>query len=363
MEYEYQHTTPEERTARRAEREKARQARQRARRRGFFLRIALPLLILLSAVLLTAAVRGGQQDPQAPEADEVLLTAAAEPELPAEPEKSETPAPFSPVLTEETETLGEELGSEYAVVLDLNAGTILAQKSADAVINPASMTKILTVLVAAEQVTDLEDTFTVPVEITDYSFRHGCSAVGFEVGETVTVRDLFYGTVLPSGADAALGLAYYVAGSQEAFVELMNDKLAELGLSETAHFTNCVGIYDAEHHCTVTDMALILKAALENDLCRQVLSAHTYTTAPTAEHPEGLQLSNWFLRRIEDKVGDGVEVLSGKTGYVVQSGSCAASYGRSGGRELICVTGQAGGSWPCIYDHAALYQRFGGNAS
>jgi D-alanyl-D-alanine carboxypeptidase (penicillin-binding protein 5/6) len=110
-------------------------------------------------------------------------------------------------------------------------------------------------------------------------------------------------------------------------------------------------------------MALILKEALENDLCRQVLSAHTYTTAPTAEHPEGLQLSNWFLRRIEDKVGDGVEVLSGKTGYVVQSGSCAASYGRSGGRELICVTGQAGGSWPCIYDHAALYQRFGGNAS
>lgn len=96
---------------------------------------------------------------------------------------------------------------------------------------PASMTKILTVLVAAEHVTDLDDTFTITKEITDFSYSHDCSAVGFLDEETVTVRDLLYGTILPSGGDAAAGLACYVAGSMDAFVDMMNEKLAELGLS------------------------------------------------------------------------------------------------------------------------------------
>ena len=100
------------------------------------------------------------------------------------------------------------------------------------------------------------------------------------VDETVPVRELFYGTILSSGADAALGLATYVAGSQEAFVALMNEKLEELGIADTAHFTNCVGLYDEAHKCTVSDMAVILEAAMDNDLCREVLGARTYETLP-----------------------------------------------------------------------------------
>ena len=351
MEYEYQYTTPEERAARRAQREQIRKKKRRARRRRLLLRSLPPLLILLAAVVLTASVRGQKETEPEPEP----VPAAAPQTIQAAPEEPEI---FAPAATADTVTLGEEISSEYAVVIDLEQGTILAQKSAGTVINPASMTKILTVLVAAEHVTDLNDTFTMTREITDYSFSHRCSAMGFDVGETVPLRDLFYGTILPSGADAALGLAYYVAGSQEAFVELMNQKLEELGISGTAHFTNCVGVYDEDLHCTVTDMARILKAALEDDLCREVLSAHTYTSTPTEQHLEGLLVSNWFLRRIEDKVPEGVEVICGKTGYVVQSGNCAASYAVVDGRELICVTGNASGTWPCIYDHAALYQRF-----
>lgn len=133
-------------------------------------------------------------------------------------------------------------------------------------------------------------------EITDYSYQNKCSAAGFLDEETVTVRDLFYGTILPSGADAAVGLATYVAGSHEAFVELMNQKLDALGLADTAHFTNAVGLYDELHYCTPYDMAMILKAALENDFCREVLSAHTYVTSQTTQHPEGITLSNWFLQ-------------------------------------------------------------------
>ena len=138
----------------------------------------------------------------------------------------------------------ESVVSENGILIDVETGDILAQKGAFERISPASMTKILTVLVAAEHITpeQLDDTFTMTIDITDYSYRNGCSNAGFEVDEVLTVRDLFYGTILPSGADAAVGLATYVAGSQEAFVELMNEKLEEMGLAGTTNFTNCVEI-------------------------------------------------------------------------------------------------------------------------
>ena len=167
-----------------------------------------------------------------------------------------------------------------------------------------------------------------------------------------------YGTILPSGADAALGLAYYIAGSEEAFVELMNEKLEALGLSDSAHFTNCIGLYDENHYCTIYDMAMMMEAAMDNELCREVMSAHTYTTSSTAVHPDGITISNWFLRRIEDK-DTGGEVVCGKTGYVVQSGNCAVSYGvDASGNNYICATADSTSGWRCIYDHVALYKEF-----
>ena len=251
-----------------------------------------------------------------------------------------------------------EVVSSAAVVIDRSTEQIISQRDARARISPASMTKILTVLVAAEHVTDLDDTFTITREITDYGYVNDCSSAGFLEDETVTIRDLFYGTVLPSGADAAVGLATYVAGSQEAFVEMMNEKLSQMGLASTTHMTNCVGIYDEQHYSTALDMALILEAAVDNPLCREVLSAHTYTTSVTEQHPEGIIISNWFLRRIEDKDTHG-EVVGAKTGYVVQSGSCAASYAEDkDGNGYICVTAGSTSSWRCIYDHVALYQQF-----
>lgn len=249
----------------------------------------------------------------------------------------------------------ENVISSYGLLVDADTGEIIAQKEAAARINPASMTKILTVLVAAEQIQDLEDTVVITIEDTDYSYSNDCSAVGFSVDEAVTVRDLLYGTILPSGGDAAHALARYVSGSEEAFVDLMNQKLNELGLSDTAHFTNCVGLYDENHYCTLLDMAVILKAAMENELCREVMSCHIYTTTKTTQHPEGIELSNWFLRRIEDKDAHG-EVLCAKTGFVNQSGNCAASYTiGTNGKQYICVTAGATSAWRCIYDHVQIY--------
>ena len=261
--------------------------------------------------------------------------------------------------TESTQDIvSEEIISEHAVLIDVDKAEIVAKRAADVRICPASMTKILTILVAAEHVTDLDDTFTITRDITDYTFSNDCSIVGFDVDEVVTVRDLMYGTILPSGADAGLALATYVAGSHEAFVDMMNQKLEELGLSDTAHFTNCVGIYDEDHYCTLTDMAMILKAAVENDLAREILSAHKYETAKTEQHPDGIIISNWFLRRIEDKETGGT-VMCAKTGFVNQSGSCAASYtvSNSGG-HYICVSSNAWSSWRCIYDQVAIYQAY-----
>jgi len=276
--------------------------------------------------------------------------------------QSVEPFAFTPHTTERTADFPREGRGVYStngILIDVETEEILACREPYQRINPASMTKILTLLVAAEHVEDLRDTFTMTVEITDYSYRHGCSIAGFGVGEVVTVEELMYGTILPSGADAAMALAEYVAGSQEAFVEMMNQKLEQLGLSDSAHFTNCVGLYDEDHYCTVYDMALILKAATDNELCRRVMSARKYTTAAaTSRQPEGILLSNWFLRRIEDKDTHG-EVLCAKTGYVDQSGSCAASLAADfEGREYICVTTGSISSWACIYDHVEIYQAF-----
>ena len=265
---------------------------------------------------------------------------------------------YTAQTTDATTSVDDEVQSTNGIFIDLATGNILFDRDAHTRINPASMTKVLTVLVAAEHVTDWSDTFEITPEITNYSYVHDCSAVGFSNNEVVTVEDLFYGTVLCSGGDAALGLATYVAGSQEAFVDMMNEKLKELGLADTAHFTNCVGLYDEDHYCTVYDIAMILEAAIDQPQCREVLSTKKYTTSSTPEHPEGIQISNWFLRRIEDK-DTGGEVICGKTGFVAQSGSCAVSYGMDeSGMEYICATVNAHSGWRCIYDHVELYKRF-----
>ena len=276
----------------------------------------------------------------------------------AEKEEAE-PKVYEAHSTSDTLTLGEDdIVSEYAILIDVDSGEILAERNAHVRMNPASMTKILTALVAAEQAEDLDDKLTVTREITDYGYINDCSSAGFVIDEQVSVRDLLYGTILPSGADAAVGLAVYVSGSQEAFVELMNERLKELGLSKTAHFTNCVGVFDENHYCTAYDIAMILEAAIDNEICREVMSTRIHTTEKTLQNPEGLELSNWFIRRIEDKDSGG-KVLGGKTGYVAQSGNCAASFAAlDNGRNLVCVTANASGKWRCIEDHVKLYKQF-----
>ena len=352
-----------ERELRRTRRAAQRRARAKVRRKERLKK----LLTRGAAVLAAVAVIGGAarvslsraRSSDSGDAQAAVVNAVVP------PVEETAPAVFQPQESADTVLLTPgTLSSSYAVLIDVASSKILSEQNARVAISPASMTKIMTILVASEHVKNLDDTFPITIDITDFSYSHDCSAVGFSLGEEPTVRDLFYGTILPSGADAAVALADYVAGSQEAFVELMNEKLDELGLSASSHFTNCVGLYDQDHYTTVYDMAMILKAAYDDDLCRQVLSAHTYTTSKTAQHPEGISLSNWFLRRIEDKDSGGLTVECAKTGFVNQSGNCAASIASDAdGNIYLCVTAMSNSSWHCIYDHAALYKTVSGAAS
>ena len=173
--------TEEERAARRRQRQEARKAKLRARRRRqlmLFLPCAL-LTVLAVGLLLGSKAAGGDADDSA---DVDLSTQKASAPTPPVVE-DEIPDPTSYTATADTVQLDETFPSVYAVLIDLDSHEILAQKDADAVIYPASMTKILTVLVAAEaiQEADLDDTFSMTREITDYCYVNGCSVVGLMV--------------------------------------------------------------------------------------------------------------------------------------------------------------------------------------
>lgn len=355
---------------RRARARKKAEIKKRKKRR-FYIRVAIRLTIYIAilAGIITLAVIGIKRlvaSFKEDEADTVkettvtneaplVDTSSVDFSIDAVAEEKPFEPPYSAIATEYVTGMPEGVASTYGIFIDLEDDNILSQANATERMFPASMTKILTCLVAAEHVTNLDDTFVMTPEITYYTYKNDCSAVGFSDGEVVTLRDLFYGTILPSGGDAAVALATYVAGSHEAFVDMMNEKLVELGLSETTHFTNCVGLFDDDHYSTCYDMAMILEAAMDNELCREVMHAHTYVTSSTPEHPQGIEVSNWFLRRIEDHI-EGGEVYAAKTGYVNESGNCAASYGiDSVGHEYLCVTGNSTSSWKCIKDHVAIY--------
>ena len=339
---------------------------KKRRQRNRIIAVCVALLVLVLTVVLGKALidRKKQNKESEVNQEQVEEQVSEEQETEEEPEveleQAVTPKYEFTIPSDYQNIASETVISKNAILVDESTDTIVASRGAKEQIYPASMTKVLTVLVAAEHITEeqLSDTFTMTLEITDYAYSNDCSSVGFLDGEMIPVIDLFYGTILSSGGDAAVGLATYVAGSHEAFVELMNQKLEELGIAETTHFTNCVGLHDENHYSTAYDMAIIMKAALENELCKKVLGERVYMTTPTEQHPEGLTISNWFIRRIEDKDTGGV-VLGAKTGYVVESGNCAVSWGEFGNKTpYICVTAGSSSNWRCIYDHVDIYTQY-----
>ena len=181
------------------------------------------------------------------------------------------------------------LNSPHAILLRADSGEVLAEKDADSTIYPASMTKMMTVLLAIEANPDLDTPVTLPEEIFPALQAQNASLAGFQPGETATVRDLLYGAMLPSGAECCEALAWEVSGSEEAFAARMNQKAAELGMTAT-HFCNPTGLHDPEHVSTVRDMARLTEAALQNETFCKLFTTERYTVPATNCHPQGFTM-------------------------------------------------------------------------
>ena len=231
----------------------------------------------------------------------------------------------------------QRISSRNALLMDLQSGEILARKNADERRAPASLTKMMTILLAVEALPDLQQPVTLPEDIYPQLYAEDASMAGFQPGETVTVQDLLYGAMLPSGAECCEALARQVSGSEEVFVALMNQKAQELGMPRT-HFNNTTGLPEAGHVSTAEVLAVLLQAALQNETFRTLFITAQYTTTPTEQHPDGLTLHSTLLSKLNGGELANGQILGGKTGYASEAGLCLASLAQVNGKEYILIT-------------------------
>ena len=318
--------------------------RRRARIRQRIIELSILAVLVAAVVIPVSLIRHNRA-----QTNEQPLTSST---------VEEVKRPVYPVYTAETVTLTDAVDADYALLMDVNENRVIAAKGADVRTYPASVTKVMTLLVAVENITDFTDTFTMTYAITDPLYIANATVAGFSNNEAVTMEDLLYGTILPSGADACQALAMYVAGSDEAFVDMMNERAQEMGLKNT-HFTNTSGLHDRDHYTTAEDMAVILRTAMENEHCRQVLSTYRYTTAATPQHPEGILLESTLFSRMYGTEPDGATVVAGKTGYTTEAGHTVVSYAEGlDGHDYILVTLKGSNKWKTTYDAIELYTEF-----
>ena len=322
-----------------------RQRRRRRRRMLYRLRqrvIELTVLaVLVSAVAIPISLVRRNRD-------ETPVTDPAVSDVDTAP--TEKPRVVYPTATADTVELGATVDAEYAVLVDVTEGRIVAQKRANTRVYPASVTKVMSLLVAVENATDMDATYEMSYTFLDTLYWAGATVAGYSSGEKAVVKDMLYGCILPSGADATIGLANLLAGSETTFADWMNAKAAELVLKDT-HFTNSSGLHDDNHYTTALDMAVTLAAAMQDPTCREVLSTYQYTTTSTPQHPEGLLLTSTLFSRMYGDEPEGATVIAGKTGYTTQAGHTMASYAKGDdGHDYIFVTMDGSSKWEATYD-------------
>ncbi|WP_346244122.1 serine hydrolase [Shouchella clausii] len=230
----------------------------------------------------------------------------------------------------------DEYASPYIYVMDRETGRVVYEQNAEAKVYPASLTKIMTTIVALEQMDDLSAVAPVDVETYHEMFANNASMAGFFAREEVTYRDLLYGTMLTSGGEAANSLAVHVGGNVENFVQMMNDKAAELGLNGT-HFTNPEGLHNEKQYTTASDIAKLLDYALNNSDFKTIFTTKMFQTTPTAEHPDGLLLQSTVLTFLHKKEQDRFDILGGKSGTTYEAGQCWATLGLVEDTEYITI--------------------------
>ncbi len=237
----------------------------------------------------------------------------------------------------------DDLYSSNVILISLDDKEILLDKLSDERIYPASLTKIMTAILAIENLPDLDEMIHLSEDMFQELYFENASMAGFLPNEDVTAIDLIYGVLLPSGAESAIGLADAIAGSEENYVKLMNKKAEKLGMNNT-HFTNSTGLHNTNHYSTVKDIAILLEYALQNNTFREVYTSERHTTRETNLHPDGITLRSTMFKKMETQDVNGGIIEGGKTGYTEEAKLCLASLAKIDGKEYILVTANAEGS-------------------
>ena len=258
----------------------------------------------------------------------------------------------------------KDISCKYSMLVDVNNNTVIAGHGYDKKIYPASLTKMLTLLVAVENISDMNKTYTFKASDIDPLIEENASRAGFEAGEKVTVQDLLYASILVSGADGTLGLAKTVAGSEAGFVKLMNEKITELGLKDT-QFVNVSGLHDKRHYTTLQDLAVITRECLNNETCKKILSASFYTPSKTKINPNGILLKSIVLTRLDgyyidlnkDEKAD-AKIIGGKSGFTDEAMFTLATICKYKNSYYICLTAKSSTQDGSTSDQIAIYENY-----
>lgn len=216
--------------------------------------IVLAAIIFVLAFKFGPSVRNNITKKSVPSVHSV----ASGPSLTLMPQSSETPVAIDT----------GDLHSPCAVLVRLSDKAVLMQKQSDERIYPASLTKMMTAVVAIENIPDLQKKIELPSSMFQPLYKADASMAGFQPGEKVRAIDLLYGALLPSGAECCVGLADEISGSEQSFVKKMNQKAEQLGMGST-HFANSTGLQNENHYTTVKDLSLLLGYAIQNKTFRE----------------------------------------------------------------------------------------------
>lgn len=237
---------------------------------------------------------------------------------------------FCPMIVFASEV--PEISSAAAILYQLNEDKVIYEKNSHETLAPASLTKVMTVFISLEKIENPDEEVTLTREMFQGLQEENASVAGFYVGETVTYRDLLYGALFPSGGDATQALAILLYDTKENFVNRMNEKAKEIGMKQT-HFENETGLPDENHYSTASDMALLLKTALQNKTFYELFTTDTYTTS-NKKHtwiPSYLKTANTYGISVDS-------ILGGKTGFTNDAGYCLASIATYDDVDYLLVT-------------------------
>ena len=234
---------------------------------------------------------------------------------------------------------GDAIESDAAICMDGNTGAVLYGKNIEKQEYPASITKIMTVLLALEN-GNLDDTVTFS-ENAVYSIEYGSAHLGLTEGEELTLEQCLYGIMLASANEISNAVAEHIGGSVEKFADMMNQKAEELGCVNT-HFVNPNGLHDDNHYTCAYDMALITQAAMKYDKFREIIHTQEYSYPETNLVKEKRYFANHHgMLMDESRAYDGF--IGGKTGYTDEAWNTLVSTAERDGMLLISVVLHANG--------------------